>query len=129
MAARRKHTPGRGAFLKDALSRYWSWVLLEADKNRVLREIEEVVPEAKLFMLPNGHGESSLRCYVEQGCFETIPEALRSQANHIEEVRKDGSAIVYKSEDMMRGPIEKTTLPGYKHKPPRSAWERLLEDD
>jgi hypothetical protein len=129
MASRRKHVPARGTLVKAALTRVWDPKISEDERALAIQEIEAVVPEVKLYMLPDGHGESILWCYVEQGDFEAIPEILRSQAIHIEEVRKDGSGIVYKSEDFKRGPIEKTTKPGYKHKPPRSAWERVLEDD
>lgn len=131
MASRRKHTSARGTRVKALLVCAWGFDdrAPQADRERALREIEELVPEVKLFMLPDAHGEMALWCYVEQGDFETIPEILRSQANHIEEVRKDGSGVVYKSEDVKRGPIEKTTLPGYNHPKPPTAWERVLDVD
>lgn len=66
--------------------------------------------------------------YVDEGRFEALPTRLRAEAAYIEEVRRDGGGIIYKSRSGKTGLLAKTTMPGYKHGR-RTAWDRVLEDD
>lgn len=65
--------------------------------------------------------------FVEQGQFEKLPVRLRNNASYIEEVKRDGSGIVYKSHVGKTGPIPRTTKPDFKHER-RTAWDYVLDD-
>lgn len=121
-----RKSPREQAIVLAFMSRLFDSKLTEREHSIAIEQLQSVLP-CKLFI--NGTpSEYEVLVFVDEGRFEALPTRLRSQASYIEEVRRDGSGIVYKTRTGKPGPIPKTTMPGYKRTEPRTAWARVLDD-